>query len=177
MIDFHTHILPGIDDGSRNVEMSVQMLHEELKDSVDHVVCPPHFYANHDSIEHFLKRRGKSIGQLMVEIEKDEKLSRMKYEFGAEVYYFTGIGNAVDICQWTDAMYEDIGKLLHKQELTIVLAHIERYIDFQKKKDVWNRIFELPVIAQMNAGPFIRWSGRSKVIKLAKSKRHHFAGQ
>ncbi len=187
MIDFHTHILPGIDDGSRNVEMSVQMLHEELKDSVDHVVFTPHFYANHDSIEHFLKRRGKSIGQLMVEIEKDEKLSRMKYEFGAEVYYFTGIGNAVDIrklcisgtdilllempfCQWTDAMYEDIGKLLHKQELTIVLAHIERYIDFQKKKDVWNRIFELPVIAQMNAGPFIRWSGRSKVIKLAKAR-------
>ena len=152
MIDFHTHILPGIDDGSRNVEMSVQMLHEEIKNSIDHVVFTPHFYADHDSIEHFLKRRGKSIGQLMVEIEKDEKLSRMKYEFGAEVYYFTGIGNAVDIrklcisgtdilllempfCQWTDAMYEDIGKLLHKQELTIVLAHIERYIDFQKKKD------------------------------------------
>ena len=184
MIDFHTHILPGIDDGSQNVEMSVQMLQEELENGIDHVVFTPHFYANHDSIDNFLKRREKSRKQLMAKIERDGELSRMQYEFGAEVYYFGGIGNAADVrklciegthilllempfCQWTDAMYEDIVKLLRKQKLTVVLAHIERYIDFQKKKDVWNRIFELPVIAQMNAGPFMDWKRRRKVLKLA----------
>lgn len=187
MIDFHTHILPGIDDGSQNVEMSIRMLQEELKNGIDHVVFTPHFYADHDSIEHFLKRRGKSIEQLMAEIERDEELSRMQYALGAEAYYFAGIGNAVDIrklcisgtdilllempfCQWTNVMYEDIVKLLRKQKLTIVLAHIERYIDFQKKKDVWNCIFELPVIAQMNAGPFTKWTSRSKVIRVAKER-------
>lgn len=193
MIDFHTHILPGIDDGSQNVEMSVQMLREELKNGVDHVVFTPHFYADHDSIEHFLKRRGKSTEQLMAEIERDEQLSRMQYSFGAEVYYFAGIGNAADIrklcisgteilllempfCQWNDVMYEDIVKLLRKQKLTIVLAHIERYIDFQKKKDVWNRIFELPVIAQMNAGPFMDWRRKRKVLKLADAQEKILLG-
>lgn len=187
MIDFHTHILPGIDDGSRNVEMSVQMLQEELKNGVDHVVFTPHFYADHDSIDNFLKRRGKSFAKLMAGIASDEELSRMKYEIGAEVYYFGGIGNAADVrklcisgtdilllempfCQWTDVMYEDVVKLIRKQKLTIVLAHIERYIDFQKKKDVWNRIFELPVILQMNAGPFLDWKRRRKVIKLADAQ-------
>ena len=43
MIDFHTHILPGIDDGSRNVEISIQMLHEEKQMGIDHVVFTPHF--------------------------------------------------------------------------------------------------------------------------------------
>lgn len=187
MIDFHTHILPGIDDGSRNVELSVQMLHEELKNGVDHVVFTPHFYADHDSIDNFLKRRERSCRKLMTEIEGNEKLSRMKYEIGAEVYYFGGIGNAADVrklcisrtnilllempfCQWTDTMYEDVAKLIRKQKLTIVLAHIERYIDFQKKKNVWNRIFELPVIAQMNVGPFLDWKRRRKVLKLADAQ-------
>ena len=187
MIDFHTHILPDIDDGSRNVELSVQMLHEELKNGVDHVVFTPHFYANDDSIDNFLKRREKSRKQLMAKIERDGELSRMKYEIGAEVYYFGGIGNAADVrklcisrtnilllempfCQWTDTMYEDVAKLIRKQKLTIVLAHIERYIDFQKKKNVWNRIFELPVIAQMNVGPFLDWKRRRKVLKLADAQ-------
>lgn len=193
MIDFHTHILPGIDDGSQNVEISVQMLHEEAKNGIDHVVFTPHFYANHDSIEHFLKRRGKSIEQLMAEIERDGKLSQMQYEYGAEVYYFDGIGNAEEIkklcilgteilllempfCQWTDAMHENITKLVRKQKLTVILAHIERYIDFQKKKDVWNRIFELPVIAQMNAGPFTDWKRRSKVLRLADAQEKLLLG-
>ncbi len=187
MVDFHTHILPGIDDGSRDVELSLQMLYEELKNGVDHVVFTPHFYADHDSIDNFLKRRERSCRKLMAEIESDEELSRIKYAFGAEVYYFGGIGNAADVrklcildtdilllempfCQWTDAMYEDVAKLIRKQKLTIILAHIERYIDFQKKKDVWDRIFELPVIPQMNAGPFMDWKRRRKVLKLADAQ-------
>ena len=28
MIDFHSHILPGIDDGSRNLEQSIYMVNE-----------------------------------------------------------------------------------------------------------------------------------------------------
>lgn len=193
MIDFHTHILPGIDDGSHDVEMSIRMLQEEQKNGVEHVVFTPHFYANRDSIDNFLKRRRKSIVRLMEEIEKHRELSGLRYDFGAEVYYFSGIGNATDIsklciagtdilllempfCQWTDAMHEDVGKLIRKQGLTVVLAHIERYIEFQKKKDVWNQIFELPVIAQMNAGPFTRWNSRGKVIRLAKEREQILLG-
>lgn len=193
MIDFHTHILPGIDDGSQNVEMSIQMLHEELKNGVDHVVLTPHFYANYDSREHFLKRRGRSAEQLAAAIEKDGELSRMHYELGAEVYYFGGIGDAADVrklcildtdmlllempfCQWTNVMYEDVEKLIRKQKLTIMLAHIERYIDFQKKKDVWNRIFELPVIAQINAGSFLDWRSRRRALRLADAQEKILLG-
>ena len=35
LIDFHTHILPGIDDGSRNVEMSLRMLAAQREQQVD----------------------------------------------------------------------------------------------------------------------------------------------
>ena len=36
-IDFHTHILPGIDDGSRNVEMSLRMLAAQREQQVDEI--------------------------------------------------------------------------------------------------------------------------------------------
>lgn len=42
-IDFHTHILPGIDDGSRNVEMSLRMLAAQREQQVDEIVATPHF--------------------------------------------------------------------------------------------------------------------------------------
>lgn len=194
MIDFHTHILPGIDDGSRNIETSMLMLYEERKNNgVEHVVFTPHFYANRDSIDNFLKRRRKSIQQLMSEVERDAVVSGMQFDYGAEVYYFNGMGNAGDIrklcitgteslllempfCQWTDDMYRDIVNLQRKQGLTIILAHIERYYEFQKKKDIWDRVFELPVIAQMNTGAFAKWSSRSKAIKLAKDRSQFVLG-
>ena len=38
-IDFHTHILPGIDDGSRNVEMSLRMLAAQREQQVNEIVA------------------------------------------------------------------------------------------------------------------------------------------
>lgn len=191
MVDFHTHILPGIDDGSDNAEISMQMLREEKKSGVDTVIFTPHFYADKDKISSFLKKRDEKYEQLMSIIrtskESDRQLLEICYYVGAEVYYFSGIGEASAIqqlciagtkllllempfVQWTKAMYEDIRKLIYRQKLTVVLAHIERYVDFQKKKDVWREILELPVIIQMNAGPFTRWRSRSKALRIARDR-------
>lgn len=43
MVDFHCHILPGVDDGSKSVEQSLQMLHLEQQQGVDAVILTPHF--------------------------------------------------------------------------------------------------------------------------------------
>ena len=42
VIDLHCHLLPGIDDGSRSVEMSVRMAQALLDDGVQAVACTPH---------------------------------------------------------------------------------------------------------------------------------------
>lgn len=43
VIDFHSHILPGIDDGSRNVETSIGMLWMCKEHGVDTMIATPHF--------------------------------------------------------------------------------------------------------------------------------------
>jgi protein-tyrosine phosphatase len=44
MIDLHCHILPGIDDGSRNLEMSLEMARMAVDDGVETIACTPHIY-------------------------------------------------------------------------------------------------------------------------------------
>ena len=45
MIDFHTHILPGIDDGAKDVSVSAAMLEMEKEQGVNEIVLTPHYYA------------------------------------------------------------------------------------------------------------------------------------
>ena len=44
MLDIHTHILPGIDDGSQSIEESIAMLGKLAEQGVDTVIATPHFY-------------------------------------------------------------------------------------------------------------------------------------
>ncbi len=46
MIDLHTHLLPGVDDGSPSVEVSLGVLQQFAADGVDVVVCTPHLRAS-----------------------------------------------------------------------------------------------------------------------------------
>jgi protein-tyrosine phosphatase len=43
LIDFHSHILPGIDDGSENLQMSSNMIDISVDEGVEHICATPHF--------------------------------------------------------------------------------------------------------------------------------------
>ena len=70
MIDFHTHILPKMDDGSKSTEESIAMLKMQAEQGIRWVVATPHFYAEHESPQDFLQRRNHSYQSLQKEIER-----------------------------------------------------------------------------------------------------------
>ncbi len=181
MIDLHTHILPGIDDGSQSCDMTRQMLTEEKLQGVRIIVVTPHFYADKMSVDSFLKRREEALKQtkevLHIMEQEDpahaDELPRLLT--GAEVYYFPGMGSAgalKELCiegtkaillempfeQWDESVYRDVKEIIEKQDLHVILAHTERYLEFQKDKKVWHKVLELPVTIQLNTGNFIRKS-------------------
>lgn len=43
LFDIHCHILPGVDDGSQNIENSIEMIKEEIANGVTDVILTPHF--------------------------------------------------------------------------------------------------------------------------------------
>ncbi len=77
--------------------------------------------------------------------------------------------------QWDDQVVRDVENIIRKQKLTVILAHIERYYEFQKKKAFWDEVFDMPVIPQMNTGAFM---GKRKhlCIKLMKKYGHTLLG-
>lgn len=70
MLDFHNHLLPGIDDGSPNVETSITLFNGLKSLGFNEIICSPHIIAdthpnNPESISNaanFLKTSAKDIG-------------------------------------------------------------------------------------------------------------------
>ena len=170
MIDFHTHILPGIDDGSRDIDMTEKMLHMERSMGVSHIYATPHFYAHRRSIESFLERRNRALEKTKEVLAREPGLPQITA--GAEVYYFTGIGRAKqleDLCmegtdilllelpfaQWHSDIAEDVRELIDRRGLRIILAHLERYEQFQKNRHVWDQLLDMPLTIQLNCEDII----------------------
>ncbi len=65
VIDFHSHILPEIDDGSESVEMSLGMLRKMKAYGTDLVVATSHFYGRHSTAGEFLERRAKAAERVL----------------------------------------------------------------------------------------------------------------
>lgn len=57
MIDMHTHILPFMDDGSHSVHISLELLRRLVGQGVEVVCLTLHYYAGHESITSFCRRR------------------------------------------------------------------------------------------------------------------------
>lgn len=187
-IDFHTHILPEMDDGSRTVEESVQMMHTSMRQGVWCVVATPHFYANREYPEHFFQKREHKLQKLKKALPYAVPLIIA----GAEVQYFEGITGMDDLsqmriakspclliempfCTWSERMIQDILELHDRPGYCVVLAHIERYLRWQKES-VWKRLSDAGVQMQVNAGYFCDRMTMGKAFRLLDHGLVHVLG-
>ncbi len=190
-VDFHSHILPGLDDGSRSVEESLQMLRLEAEQGITHVVATPHFYANHDTPDRFLQRRAAAWERLQAAMAAEPELPEVI--LGAEVYYFPGISDSQALSRlaigqkgfmmlempampWTENMYQEIGLIYEKQGITPIIAHVDRYLRPLEGNRVLKRLEELPVLIQANGSFFLRPLAAPMAMKLMRAGRIHLLG-
>ncbi len=188
MIDIHTHILPGIDDGSKSSEESIQMLRTEARQGIDEVVLTPHFYADQNSISEFLERRERAWNRL--EPHLTDALPQLR--LGAEVQYFEGICRAeglerlkiqdsdlllleMPFSKWSERMVEDVLELNDRDDMQILLAHVERYISFENKK-YYSRLLDDGVLFQSNISFFMRWQTRLEAMSMLNKGMIHVLG-
>lgn len=168
--DFHSHVLPGVDDGSTCVEESLRMLRREAAQAVPRVIATPHFYAHRDTVDGFLKRREKAAESLKQATAVFSDLPQVL--LGAEVHYFRGLSDTALLKEfaiegtshvliempygpWTQEMYRELEQLPDKQGLQPVIAHIDRYIHPLKRNNHLKQMLQLPVLMQANAGFFL----------------------
>lgn len=191
LTDFHSHILPGVDDGSASVEESIAMLRLLSQQGVNHVIATPHFYPNYDDPERFLRRRKDACALLLEEMKAHPGLPRIT--LGAEVLFFRGMSESELLPQltiekkrciliemppppWSDAMYGELEAVRKKQGLTPIIAHIDRYISPFRTHGIPKRLAQLPVLVQANAGFFLKPATASMALKLLKADQIQLLG-
>lgn len=191
VVDFHTHVLPKIDDGSSSVKESLEMLRMEAQQGVRRVVATPHFYAQVDSVKPFLERRETAVNRLLRAMEAVPDLPRLSV--GAEVHYFPGIGDAQILSEltidngrfvlvempmsvWTDKMYRELENIHKKLGLIPIVAHIDRYIGPIQTYGIPERLMELPVVVQANASFFQRFSTKHMALRMLEKGQIHLLG-
>ena len=189
IIDFHTHCLPGMDDGSRSVEMSLQMLHLMRESGTDVAVATPHYYRKHESITSFLQRREASFDRLTSHLDENCP----KILSGAETAFFFGIEEEAEInrlcmqgtnalllempfAAWTDYEANAIERLCFDRQLTVVLAHFERFLVNKRNSAISKRILQLPVLVQLNAESLLPFFSRKPWLQMLQNKSAHLLG-
>lgn len=168
IIDFHSHILPHMDDGAKDLNTSLSMLKKLKEDGVDIVVATPHFYRHKEEISTFLDRRSKSFEELKQAIDKKKY---PKIVLGAEVYMSKSFvyEDFDSLCiehtdymllempwhKWDNDILSTLDSIINKSNIRIVLAHIERYLKMVDRK-YFNQVISKDVLLQMNCECFIQ---------------------
>ncbi|MCD7819962.1 MAG: hypothetical protein LUH07_13095 [Lachnospiraceae bacterium] len=184
MIDFHSHILPAMDDGSSSVEESLAMLQMSYQQGVREMIATSHFYAAQESPSVFLRRRRQAWEKLEPQLSLDMPEVRL----GAEVYYFNGIyrtDELPELCiegtnilllempfaSWTERMVSEVISISTDLRIRVLLAHIDRYLSYQTE-ETWDTLEENGILFQLNASSVLDgFLMRRKAVKLIKNGR------
>lgn len=168
LVDMHTHILPGMDDGARHASMSEAMLDEMAKQGITAVISTSHFYPENENPDAFLRRRA-AAAQTLRTVHDPEKHPQVYV--GAEVAYYPGISRSSELeklrilgtnsiliempfFKWSQDMLRELIFLGMQTGLRPILAHMERSIPKQPR-DTMQRLLESGVRLQSNAEYFL----------------------
>lgn len=173
MIDMHCHIIPGVDDGSRDIEQSINMIKIAHEQGIEAMILTPHYKegrhnASVDTIH-------KKIDELKVEAGKQGIVIDMLP--GNEVYYFQEIEEKLEsgevlTLNGTDRVLVEFSPTdqyryirngldnVRASGYTPIIAHVERYESMVKD---WHRVDEIKgmgVEIQINAPSTIGTIGK-----------------
>lgn len=189
VIDFHSHILPCMDDGSASLEESLALLEAAHAEGIKAIVATPHFYPDEESPRSFLKRRRKACELLLSAY--DPEVHPTVY-IGAEVAYFNGIGRSrymrdlaiegtnvilveMPFSEWSESFVEEIRFLRESLGMIPVIAHIERYLKYQKKGTL-KKLLTGGALIQSNATNFIDIKTVKTAMKMLLRNDIHLLG-
>lgn len=182
-VDFHTHIIPKIDDGARNLDEAIHMLASAYESGAETVVLTPH-YLGQESIADFCSLRNQKIADLKQAMKKDDGRFPAVIS-GAEVFLNSALSENDDVrmlciegtdtillelpyTSWSKWHIQEVYHLIARQDLTPVIAHIERYLRGPKDIEKLDRLISVGAKFQVNASSFFTFSGRRVISTLAR---------
>ncbi len=185
-VDFHSHFLPGIDDGAKTPEESVAILKYLKANDISVVCATPHYSMRHESIDSFIERRTKSYERLCSYMkEKGVSLGDVpKIVLGAEVALYRGLCDVEGLeklCFGDKSILlelqfaplggwetEEVYNVMYQHGVRPVMAHINRYTKMFSSSDYEELFLNGDVTIQINSevsGDFFGFGKMKKIIK------------
>jgi protein-tyrosine phosphatase len=174
VVDFHSHILPYIDDGAKNFDMSLDMLRISQGEGVEYVCATPHFIPG--EIELDRKTFDVKLDNLIKLAEYKE--IKVKLLSGMEIYITPELSKLYSekrIWGLNDSSYllielpmqevplytEEVLYELRLLGVTSIIAHPERNIAFMEDQSILVNILKQGTLAQVNSGSLQGFYGKN----------------
>jgi protein-tyrosine phosphatase len=158
LVDFHSHILPGVDHGCSSPEVAKLQLSFAKKYGVSRIIATSHFYPHIHNIDSFLQKRNKAF-EIISEIDLPDMPEIL---LGSEVFICENLQNLeglenlciagtrvilLELPYVNDTVdcVKTVNELIERG-FTIVLAHADRYLASEIDK-----LIDIGVKIQLNA--------------------------
>lgn len=192
MIDFHTHILPNIDDGARNIDETINLIKEAKEVGFDEIVLTSHYIENYyetnvperdvwvKAITENLRNKGIDIDLYLAnEIYMSDNMMQLLIDGKASTinnscYVLFEMPLNAEPMNLYNVIYS-----LQENKLIPILAHPERYSFVQKEPELINDLIEKGVLMQANYGSILGQYGKKAqmvVKKFYENNMIHFLG-
>ena len=179
MIDIHSHVIFGVDDGASSIEQSIEIIKDMISNGVTDLICTPHYRLNMFTTDNDII---KNNFNLLCEEVKRQNLN-IKLYLGRETYYDKSIYNSLDVfeinnkkiilLEFSYTNNPEIDEVLYNIKrlgYIAIIAHVERY-SYLTIDDIIN-LKSKNVFIQINASTIIGRAGikeKKKAFKLIKS--------
>lgn len=186
MTDLHTHILPGMDDGPKDVPAALVLLEQEYAQGVRNVALTSHYHCEAEELDAFLARRERAYSELSEVAPKGMTLKR-----GCEVFFSPELlrldvrklcleGTSCLLLELPilqkPAFLNEVLLALTARGIMPLIAHAERYLYVQRDPRLLTEWIDLGARIQVNAGSdaaFVRKLLRCRLVHVMASDAHH----
>lgn len=187
MVDIHTHLLYGVDDGSKSIEESISIIENLSNAGVTDIILTPHYinYSNYNS-----SKTNNEIRMQNLKSELSRENIKVNLYLGNEIYIDdeiitllqNGVMSSMNNSKYllielpmsgNHESYYDIFLDLINLGYIVILAHPERYTSFQKDISKVYELQEIGVLFQCNIGSILGDYGKDAkktIKKLLKEK-------
>jgi len=194
MIDFHNHILPGADDGSVSMDMTLSMLRTAASQGITEVVNTIHF--QHPKVEGMdINYEGTLELLNAVRAKVEAEGIPIKLHLGAEVFYLPNLMDLKDdpLCTYEHGKYMLIEFQVHQMPpnfetllfklkmagITPIIAHPERYKPIQRDLSLLGKLIQSGCVIQIDAGSIcgsLGPSAKAAALEILKKGYCHIIG-